>query len=324
MRLFEMFAGIGAQAKALKKGEVVGFSEIDSKIFEAYCKIHNNGAKNYGDITKIRGQDMPKNIDILTYSFPCQDLSTIGKQKGLEKGTRSGLLWEVGRILEEMEEKPKFLLLENVATLLSPKFAPLFEIWQKKLEEMGYFNQIFILNSLNFGIPQNRKRLFMISSPYVKDIEAFWFKNNLETIRKPLKPLYSFLRFSQIEEAIKSQPNNTFSRCEIFKKSKFLLNEGGEFLKFANTITTSQDRYPNAGIIPFNYKKGIKAPYRYLTPRECFLLMGFSEKDYEKVSYMPRTLLYKMAGNSIVVSVLEEIFNTIEKLNFFIDNDKRI
>lgn len=324
MRLFEMFAGIGAQTKALKKGEVMGVSEIDSKIFEAYYKIHNNGAKNYGDITKIQGQDMPKNIDILTYSFPCQDLSTSGKQKGLEKGTRSGLLWEVGRILEEMEEKPKFLLLENVATLLSPKFAPLFEIWQKKLEEMGYFNQIFILNSLNFGIPQNRKRLFMVSSPYVKDIETFWFKNNLETIRKPLKPLYSFLRFSQIEEAIKSQPNNTFSRCEIFKKSKFLLNEGGEFLKFANTITTNQDRYPNAGIIPFNYKKGIKAPYRYLTPRECFLLMGFSDEDYEKVSYMPRTLLYKMAGNSIVVSVLEEIFKTIEKLNFFIDNDKRI
>lgn len=65
MRLFEMFAGIGAQAKVLKKGEVMGVSEIDSKIFEAYCKIHNNGAKNYGDITKIRGQDMPKNIDIL-------------------------------------------------------------------------------------------------------------------------------------------------------------------------------------------------------------------------------------------------------------------
>lgn len=75
------------------------------------------------------------------------------------------------------------------------------------------------------------------------------------------------------------------------------MNEGGEFLKFANTITTNQDRNPNAGIIPFNYKK---------------------------VSYMPRTLLYKMAGNSIVVSVLEEIFNAIEKLNFFIDNDKRI
>ena len=95
-------------------------------------------------------------------------------------------------------------------------------------------------------------------------------------------------------------------------------------VKFANTITTKQDRNPNAGIIPFNYKKGIKAPYRYLTPRECFLLMGFSDEDYEKVSYMPRTLLYKMAGNSIVVPVLEEIFNTIEKLNFFIDNDKRI
>lgn len=102
----------------------------------------------------------------------------------------------------------------------------------------------------------------MISSPYAKDIETFWFKNNLETIRKPLKPLYSFLRFNQIEE-------------------------------------------------------GIKAPYRYLTPRECFLLMGFSDEDYEKVSYMSRTLLYKMTGNSIVVSVLEEIFNTIEKVKLF-------
>lgn len=324
MRVFEMFAGIGAQAKALKKGEVMGVSEIDSRIFEAYCKIHSSNVKNYGDVTKIKGEDMPKNIDILTYSFPCQDLSTAGHQKGLEKGTRSGLLWEVGRILEEMEEKPKFLLLENVAALLASKFAPLFEIWQKKLEEMGYYNKTFVLNSLNFGIPQNRKRVFMISSPKCSEIETFWFKNNLEMIKKPLKPLYSFLRFSQIEEAIEAQPNNTPSRCEILKKSKFLLNEGGEFLKFTNTITTSQDRKINAGILPFNYQKNIKAPFRYLTPRECFLLMGFSDEDYEKVSYMPRTLLYKMAGNSIVVSVLEEIFNTIEKLNFFIDNDKRI
>lgn len=71
MRLFEMFAGIGAQAKALKKGEVMGVSEIDSRIFEAYCKIHSSNVKNYGDVTKIKGEDMPKNIDILTYSFPC-------------------------------------------------------------------------------------------------------------------------------------------------------------------------------------------------------------------------------------------------------------
>ena len=94
---------------------------------------------------------------------------------------------------------------------------------------------------------------------------------------------------------------------KYLKNLNFYWTRGGEFLKFVNTITTRQDRNPNAGIIPFNYKKGIKAPYRYLTPRECFLLMGFSDEDYEKVSYMPRTLLYKMAGNSIVVSVLEEI-----------------
>lgn len=164
VRLFEAFAGIGTQAMALKRLGVeiehVGISEIDKYAITSYKAIHGD-VKNYGNIMDIQGSDLPQ-IDIFTWSFPCTDLSKAGKQKGLN-GTRSGLGYQVLRIVSEMEHKPKVLLMENVPDLLSPKFR---EGWQEiyhDIEKLGYSNYVETLNAKNYGVAQNRDRVFMVS-----------------------------------------------------------------------------------------------------------------------------------------------------------------
>lgn len=118
-------------------------------------------SKNYGDISKINISNLP-DIDYFTYSFPCQDLSIAGEMKGLKKGeTRSGLLYECKKVIEN--KKPKYLLMENVKNLVGKKFKKDFEEWCAYLESLGYSNYWKVLNAKDFGIPQNRERVFMIS-----------------------------------------------------------------------------------------------------------------------------------------------------------------
>src|SRR5699024_1497102 len=127
--------------------------------------------RNLGDISKINVDDVPEH-DLFTYSFPCQDISLAGELGGLKKGsgTRSGLLWESERIIKA--KKPKYLLMENVKNLISEKFMPGFAEWILVLEELGYSNYYEVLNAKDFGVPQNRERVFMVSilgehEPYV-------------------------------------------------------------------------------------------------------------------------------------------------------------
>ncbi len=174
IRLIELFAGIGAQAKAL---ENLGIEfehwkavEIDRFAMASYNAIHGTNFET-SDITKIHAADLEivdrdKYCYILTYSFPCQDLSLAGLQKGMAKGsgTRSGLLWEVERILDECNGNlPQVLLMENVTQVISKKHIADFYAWRGKLETLGYSNYVDILNSKDFGIPQNRSRCFMVS-----------------------------------------------------------------------------------------------------------------------------------------------------------------
>lgn len=113
----------------------------------------------HGTLTRAAHND----FDLLTYSFPCQDLSLAGKQKGIKEGTRSGLLFQVERLLNE-GLRPKVLLMENVKNLVGKNHKPDFDIWVKKLEELGYTNSWFIMNAKDYGVPQNRERVFMIST----------------------------------------------------------------------------------------------------------------------------------------------------------------
>lgn len=168
LRVTELFAGIGAQASALERLGIVFQStvcEIDPHAYKAYCAIHGD-TPNLGDITKV--EHLPES-DLLTYSFPCQDLSIAGKQMGMEEGsgTRSSLLWEVDRLLTDAKERgklPEVLLMENVDAILNKKNKPYLDKFIARLRELGYESSYAVLNAKDFGIPQNRKRCFMVSA----------------------------------------------------------------------------------------------------------------------------------------------------------------
>ncbi|MGL5384167.1 MAG: DNA (cytosine-5-)-methyltransferase [Culicoidibacterales bacterium] len=299
---------------------------------------------NLIDISSVKATDLP-DADLLTYSFPCQDLSISsywhGNFTGIDKtaNNRSGLLWEIERILYEYKEcgkeLPKFLLMENVTAIQSPMHKSNFELWQKSLQELGYYNHTFNLNAKNFGVPQSRERTYMISilcdnQDKQEEIEKYLAQDSKLHYQAAENPSISpFLRLNYdekpiyLQEAHESIPNYTESRRLIHKKNT-ILAKGLEVQTFiAKTITTKQDRNPNAGIIEHELAvPDEKARYRYLTPRETFLLMGFDEQDFDllwennhNISKTRRILSYskllKLTGNSIVVNVLEAIFREL-------------
>lgn len=166
LKLIELFAGIGSQTQALKNisipHKVVAISEIDKYALQSYEAIHGN-VNNMGDIREIK--ELPI-ADMWTYSFPCQDISVAGKGAGIKEGTRSGLLFEVERLLKVAAENgtlPKYLLLENVKNLVSKKFRADFGSWLFCLSKLGYTNYWKVLNAKDYGIPQNRERVFCVS-----------------------------------------------------------------------------------------------------------------------------------------------------------------
>ncbi len=366
LKVFEAFAGIGAQHSALKRlninYEVVGISEwfvnalltyeaincdtkndIEIPSYEEQIKylekftfskdsinpilnirrltkneienlyIANKRTKNYGSITEIKGKELPK-IDLLVYSFPCQDLSTGGKTLGMKKGsgTRSGLLWEVERILKELKELnnlPEYLLMENVKSIYAQSNKKDLEQWLQFLESIGYSNgSHLILNAVDFGVPQYRNRAFIISHLGNKIDDTY-----LKSYSNKAKSITTFLRFNYFdpilrEEANQAQLNNTISREKMWK-----INKREEILDSTtiNTITCNMDRSNTAAMFSYDGPKG--RTYRLLTMREAFLFMGFDEEEYLRtlrlgLSYRKTN---KLIGNSIVVNVLVEIFRLL-------------
>lgn len=173
LKVFTAFSGYDSQCLALDRlrdanpgefdYELVGWSEIEKNAIKAHDAIYPQWAdRNYGDISKIDWSVVP-DFDLFTYSSPCQDFSQAGKQAGGEKGsgTRSSLLWECERAIAA--KKPKYLVMENVAALVSGKFIRLFNKWQLTLESYGYKNYTQVLNAKDYGVPQNRARVFMVS-----------------------------------------------------------------------------------------------------------------------------------------------------------------
>ena len=285
----------------------------------------------------------------MTYSFPCQDLSISGywhnNTSGIDRDAenRSTLLWEIERILQEyvasQKNLPRFLLMENVSNILSKRHIGNFNEWKEFLCNIGYINKVYTLDARNFGVPQSRERTFMISilSENSKEHEVitdYLSKNDLQTYKtEKSTSLSDFLRLDYSidkykQEAIESTPRFTESRKKIFYDNIVLATGTEVHESTAKTVTTKQDRNPNSGIIKYdknNYLVKRNIYYRNLTPRECFMLMGFKEEQYELLlsnnfmnkkgtMFLTPSKLNKMAGNSIVVPILEKIFEQLEDI----------
>ena len=285
----------------------------DAEIEHLY--LANIRCKNFGSITEIKGKDMPE-CDLLVYSFPCQDLSTGGKTLGMSKGsgTRSGLLWEIERILQELKEinkLPKYLLMENVKAIFANSNKADLDQWLKVLNEMGYHNgSKMVLNSLDFGIPQDRKRAFIISclGEDVNDKSLLSYKNND----------YNFLDFMRLDydskKELRDEADNAQLNATVSREDMWRINQRYPITKETtiNTITCNMDRSNTAAM--FKYDGTYKGnTYRLLTIREAFLLMGFLESEYEKTLALGLSYrkMNKLIGNSIVVNVLSEIFKCL-------------
>lgn len=366
LKVFEAFAGIGAQATALERigidYEIVGISDWFTDAIICYDAIHckdepipelpskeeqieylhnfefskdsvhpskidkldteyleklyiaNKRTKNMGSITKLKAVDMPE-CDLLVYSFPCQDLSTGGKGLGMKKGsgTRSGLLWEIERILSELNEEdrlPEYLLLENVKTIMSKSNEADLKEWLSFLEKLGYENdECMILNALDFAVPQDRERAFIVSHlgsklNVKKDIQ---FKERKYEFKRFFRNNYNIQKYKN--EADIAQLNKTPSREQMWKINGRELNENTT----VRTITCNMDRTHCAALFPYKGAKGNS--YRRPTIREAFLLMGFTEEEYERTEYLDFSYrkMNKLIGNAIVVDVLAAIFRAMFK-----------
>lgn len=368
MKVIELFAGIGSQTQALKNlgiaHEVIGISEIDKYSIKSYEAIHG-AVNNFGDITKI--EKLPY-CDLLTYSFPCQDISVAGKQAGIAIGTRSGLLYEVERLLEVMEERPKYLLLENVKNLVGKGHKADFDKWLLRLEELGYKNYWKVLNAKDYGIPQNRERVFVVSirndikkeyelpqkqelklklKDMLEDVVDEKFYINQEKTEKLLESLKDREASNTIrvvggvsidERHTMCVPCITPDRLEKRQNGRRFKEDGSPIFTL-----TSQDKhgilqvgmldikgneqvrrvYADGGVSPTlnTMQGGNRQPkilqensrIRKLTPLECWKLMGFKDKQFHKAKSagISDSQLYKQAGNSIVVNVLEAIFKNL-------------
>lgn len=369
LRVFEAFAGIGAQASALERlninYEIVGISEWFTDALFCYDRIHNYNhpeiilpseadqieylkqftfskdsvnpikniaklskndikelylanvrTKNYGSIVDIaNGKIELPDFDLLTYSFPCQDLSTGGLTKGMKKGsgTRSGLLWEIEKILLMLRKKkrlPKYLLMENVKAILAPSNSEDLSQWLSFLESMGYQNNVpMILDATKFGIPQDRKRCFIISRLGKKklNIKPSDIETNIDIdCRNFIKDNYKNKELKK--EADEAQLLPTSSRVKMWNMNK---REKVEKNTILHTITCNMDRSNNAGMLKYIGSKG--ESFRLLTMRESFLLMGFTENEYLRAKELNLSYrkMNKLIGNSIVVNILTEIFRIL-------------
>ena len=377
IKLLSLFSGIGAFEKALNNigidYELVNYCEIDKYASKSYSLIHNvDESKNLKDVTKVDASKLPNDIDLITYGFPCQDISIAGKQKGFEDNdgnrTRSGLFFEALRIIEET--KPKVAIAENVKALTSKRFTKEFNTVLKSLDEAGYNCYWKVLNAKNYGVPQNRERVFIVSIR--KDIDNFDFRfpypKELKSKLKDLLEKDVDEKYYLSEKMIKCMcVNNTYGRRRIFLNSVNKTNgiastltthEGSRpqstFIKILNNEVTDKPFFPISESTKKGYAEVYEGDYvniqypnsntrrgrvgnsiantlltskdngvvvdnplkiRRLTEKECFRLMGFDDSDCDilKDNGISMTQIYKQAGNSIVVDVLEALFKELFK-----------
>ena len=335
MRVLELFAGIGACSKALKRigidVEIVDAVEIDKYAVKSFNAIHGTEFS----ISDIKEWDKDlKDIDLITHGSPCQDFSVAGKQAGgdLGSGTRSSLMYETIRIVGKL--RPKYVLWENVKNILSKKHKHNFKAYIETMKVLGYNSYYKVLDAKDYGVPQHRERVYTVSIR--KDIDTgYEFPEPME-LKLRLKDILEdevdekyYLNDTQIERIKTTTYNVGKTRiqekdycdtlCARDWKDPKCVQIGKLDIKGHDCVKRV---YSKEGISPTltDMQGGNRQPkivtdlkIRKLTPKECWRLMGFDDEDFEKAQAVPtsNTQLYKQAGNSIVVNVLEKIFKNL-------------
>lgn len=369
MKLLELFGGIGACSKALERlgidYEIADYVEIDKYAVASYNAIHNTNFEPQD----IREWDKDIEVDLIMHGSPCQDFSVAGKGAGGDEGsgTRSSLMYETIRIVNKL--KPKYVIWENVKNLLSKKHKHNFDKYVNIMLEGGYNSYYQVLNAKDYGIPQNRERVFTISIR--QDVDMGYTFPKKQELKLKLKDMLE----KNVDD--KYYISDKMMQYIISKDDKYKVNEQKLVINrdIACSKTTREgntradttdyicDEAPNNYnllLIKNNTKKGyLEAKegdgidldhinsnthrgrvqkdmiqtlsaqndkgtvlsdlrIRKLTPKECWRLMGFNDIDFEKAEKVnSNTQLYKQAGNSIVVNVLEGILkNLLNKSSF--------
>lgn len=302
LKYLKQFTFSAESQREIKHLEGLGRDKI-KRLYVAQKRTHN-----YGSITDIKPEKLP-DIDLLIYSFPCQDLSTGGNGSGMGRGsgTRSSTIWHIGKILRTLKrlgKLPEYLLMENVPAISADRYKADFKKWKALLSSLGYKNdRPVILDASKFGVPQDRVRLFMASHlkkrlNISKRIQQHDWNGNVT----------DFLRLEYTNPRLKAEAdeaslNYTPSRQEMWRRNKRV----PPYNELIHTITCNMDRTQTAAL--FWYENRI----RRLTIREAYLLMGFAEADYEKVAKLGFSYRQnnKLIGNAIVVPVLREVFRAM-------------
>lgn len=307
---------------------------------------------------RLTGGSVP-DFDLFTYSFPCTDLSISGQQLGFERGsgTRSSLLWECETAIRV--KHPKVLLMENVKALLSSKFIDNFYQWVSLLKGLGYTSYYGISNGADFGVPQNRERVFMVSilgehKPYEfpkgtryqgslldmleKDVPTSYYAKDfvvdrfVPEVRLGFIPIYGNFRTREDNVAQRTILHGVSGLIGAvisseYKQPKYILESlGGLSTAPTNVTVDSNGAYlDGAPLVALTNWDGRTPAYtsRVLTEKEYWRLMGFSDGDFQKAkdAGVSKTQLYKQAGNSIVVGCLEALFREIYvSLGYSVEN----
>lgn len=354
IKVLELFAGIGACSKALERlgidHEIVDAVEIDKFAIASFNAIHGTNFSPQ-DITKW---DKDIQVDLIMHGSPCQDFSIAGKQAGGDEGsgTRSSLMYETLRIVEKL--RPKYVIWENVKNLVSKKHIHNHDAYVERMSELGYESLAVILNAKDYGIPQNRERVYTISilkgtkcSPAFNfltpiplerklkdfledDVEEKYYlsKEKLDMISKwncYEKPLSHIKTEDSIIGTITTRSGAECGGMKVIaiktankKGYDLAINGDGVDLSYPNSKTRrGRVGHEVCKTITSNMLQGVVQNYRVrkLTPRECWRLMGFDDSDFDKASKVcSNAQLYKQAGNSIVVNVLEAIILNLKEI----------
>lgn len=317
MKFIDFFAGIGGFHSGLEKAgmECIGWCEFDKFAQKSYRAMYDTANLWFGeDVTKVSGSELPK-ADLWTFGFPCQDVSIAGKQKGLKEGTRSGLFYEMMRLLDECEEnKPDWIMCENVKNLLSIDEGRGFLEVVCEMAERGYAVEWKVCNSKDYGVPQNRERVYIVG--HYGDSSG----RSLLPIRRA-----NTATLSQIVGG--RQGERVYDGNKI---SRTLIGQGGG-LGAKTGLYTFVDLNKKGSVQTTDTARALLARYnkgqpnrpaacsrvlesdepiriRRLTPRECFRLQGFTDEQFDRAAAVnSETQLYKQAGNAVTVNVVEEI-----------------